>query len=70
VAFDSSVLTFGFLRHWIESLRTEVWKFQECLRFTNASRSVCLWKFCWNVLWSDETSGPDLVLLHSWTSLL
>lgn len=57
-------------RHQIESLRVEVWQFQEQLRFSNTSRHVCLWMFCWNVLWSDGTSGPDLVLLYSCAPLL
>lgn len=56
-------------RHWVESLRTEVWQFQEHLRFSSTSRHVHLWMFCRNVLWSDEAGGPDLVLLYDWVSL-
>lgn len=57
-------------RHWIEFLRIEVWQFQEHLRVSNTSRHVHLWMFCWNVFWSDGASGPDLVRLCSWASLL
>lgn len=56
-------------KHWRQSVRTEVWQFQNHF-IPLTSWHVHLWMFWWQILWSDVVNGPDLVVLYSWASLL